>query len=374
VPVEVLTGFDGSSPQIAEGVRREATDRFVLVPGYGSREGTSQERSAGGARFYTRLSNRGAGPACVTVVADWQTPGRAQNFDYGYVRHETDDEWTQVPAVREEARATYALELRPGLTELGALPGYNYETCCAFVDRMRDAGVAVRTIGQSREGRDLHLLHFPSPNPGAKPFFLQARDHPYETAGNFCAEGVAQFLLSDDPVAAYLRTKYAVWLAPMTNPDGVVNGLSRLTWEQGANMNREVNDVSDPAHDALKGAIDAVRPFVHMNVHNWTYRFRDGLLCNEEGTARRIQEHMPADAAHYKRWRVQTAYDFLREGKLSFSPDASRSWKNYCKNRFGAQGCTFEFPWFGLSTADMRDKGRRAFAALGLAVIEEEDL
>ena len=139
-------------------------------------------------------------------------------------------------------------------------------------------------------------------------------------------------------------------------------------------MNREVNDVSDPAHDALKGAIDAVRPFVHMNVHNWTYRFRDGLLCNEEGTARRIQEHMPADAAHYKRWRVQTAYDFLREGKLSFSPDASRSWKNYCKNRFGAQGCTFEFPWFGLSTADMRDKGRRAFAALGLAVIEEEDL
>ncbi len=374
MPVEVLTGFDGSSPHADDGVRREAEDRFVLYPGYRSQEGASEERPGYGSRFYTRLNNPQAEPVGVTIVVDWQLPVRAKNHDYGYVRHETEEAWTQVPAVREEARATYALELRPGLTELGALPAYNYETCCAFVDRMRDAGVEVRTAGQSREGRDLHLLHFSSPSPSARPFFLQTRDHPYETAGSFCAEGVAQFLLSRDPLAAYLRTKYAVWILPMTNPDGVHNGMSRLTWERGANMNREVNDVSDPAHDALKGAIDAVRPFVHMNVHNWINKFVDGLLCNEEGTAERVQQHMPADAAHYKRWRVQTLYDFLRQDKLSFVPDSARSWKDYCKNRFGAQGCTFEFPWFGLTTNEMRDKGRRAFVALGLAVVEEEDL
>jgi len=52
----------------------------------------------------------------------------------------------------------------------------------------------------------------------------------------------------------------------------------------------------------------------------------------------------------------------------------SLSWKDYCFEQFGARGVTFEFPWFALTTAAMRDKGKRAFVALALSVIEEDRL
>jgi len=234
-------------------------------------------------------------------------------------------------------------------------------------------GCNVRVIGQSRERRDLWQITLPSPNPKARTFFIQARDHAYETAGSYCVEGIVDFLRSENEIAIYLRSKFNVYIVPMTNPDGVFNGMSRLTWEQGADLNR-VQTIPDPAHDALKRAIDTVKPAVHMNIHNWTDKFTDGLLANEGKIAERIMAFMQPDSAHYKRWMVETQEDWLKANKFTTVPEKSKSWKDYAKEQFNAVGVIFEFPWFGLNTAAMRAKGTRAFLALALAAIAERGL
>jgi len=371
--VDIQVGFDGSCPHFAKGVKKMGRNRFVLFPGVRRSKGESEEKVGAGSRLYVRAVNSGSRPAAVQVVADWETPQRTEHHDLGYTRHETQNEWTMIPGWRDGARVEYRLSLPPGVTELALYPEYNVAAVTAFVDALKAQGVSVDILGRSREKRPLYLISLPSPNPKARNFFLQVRDHAYETAGSFCVEGIVEFLRSGEELAAFLRSKFNVFICPMTNPDGVYNGLSRLTWERGADMNRLITK-PDAAHDALKAAHERIRPFAFMNIHNWTHKFMDGLLANEEQIATLVRQHMPDDHAHFKRWMVETSLEFLRKQRASFCPDEWKSWKNYCRDQFGAAGCTFEFPWFALNTADMRRKGRQAFIAFALAVIEDTKL
>ena len=369
--IEVVTDFDGACPHGDAGLTRESEDRIVLRPGYRAEDGISEEAVGKGSRFSARLRNNGEHTLNVTVVADWELADRCTGHDLGYVKQPNWSEWRMIPGIREsESRIRYDLALQPGDTELGLYPEYNYGECAKFVRTLGAKGVKTEVIGQSREGRDMWMITFPSVNADARRFFFQVRDHAYETAGSYCTEGVVSFLMSTSDLAAYLRAKFQVFIVPMTNPDGVFNGMSRLTWERGADMNR-VHTVEDAAHATLMTAMDKVRPDVHMNVHNWTSKFVDGLLANDGSIADNIQTHLPPDHAHYKRWRVQTTADFLQKIGADTCPPEHQSWKNYAKDNFGAVGVNFEFPWFGRTPQDMREQGRKSFVALALAAIED---
>jgi hypothetical protein len=372
--ISLLVGFDGASPHISSAVKRLSTHSFLLFPSRRRQAGISEEAlGSAGSRLSTRIRNAGSAPVEISIAVDWETDKYLEYRDIGYIRPENETEWTMIPAIRDDTRLVYRFVVAPGVTELGLYPEYNVATCQTFVEAMRARSVAVEVLGRSREKRPLYLLSFPSLNPRAKRFFIQTRDHAYETAGSFVAEGIAEFLLSSDALATYIRSKFHIYILPMTNPDGVYNGMSRLTWEQGADMNR-LHTVKDAAHATLKRTIDRIRPDVHMNVHNWQNKFRDGLLCNDPAIQNRILTHFPADAAHGKHWYTQTLYEFLIEGGYVACPPAAKSWKDYVKERFGGTGVTFEFPWFGLSTAEMRKKGKQAFVAYALAVIEIHSL
>ena len=69
---------------------------------------------------------------------------------------------------------------------------------------------------------------------------IMARNHAYESAGNYCIDGMVDFLLSRDSLAEYLLTKFSFHILQMTNPDGVYKGLSRLSSPKGADLNRLV--------------------------------------------------------------------------------------------------------------------------------------
>jgi hypothetical protein len=369
--IEVMTGFDGSCPQSDVGIRRESDRRVTIFPGRRRGPGADEEVAGKGSRLNVRLVNPGVTAEEFTALADWERPDRVEGHDLGFVRHETEAEWRMIPGLRvDDARIEYRLRLPPGVTHLGLYPEFNCADVEAMAAELAARGAQVETAGRSREGREIRLIAFPSPNARARNCFVQTRDHAYETAGSYCARGIAEFLLSGAPMAEYLRAKFNVFIAPMTNPDGVHNGMSRLTWERGADLNRLVT-VPDPAHNALRAALDRVKPDVYMNVHNWTDKFTDGLLVNEAGIAEKIQLHMPADAAHAKRWWVEVSPRYLPDADPARFTEATKSWKNYCRERFGATAATFEFPWFGLTTAEMRRKGERAFTALALAAIEE---
>jgi len=69
---------------------------------------------------------------------------------------------------------------------------------------------------------------------------LTARIHPGETVSSFLMKGALDFLLSQDPLAIYLREAYNFFIVPMLNPDGVFIGNNRFD-AFGVDLNRKFN-------------------------------------------------------------------------------------------------------------------------------------
>jgi len=66
---------------------------------------------------------------------------------------------------------------------------------------------------------------------------ISSRVHPGESNSSFIAEGVIEFLMSDDLEAIVLRDKYVFKVIPMLNPDGVIVGNYRCSLG-GYDLNR----------------------------------------------------------------------------------------------------------------------------------------
>ena len=65
---------------------------------------------------------------------------------------------------------------------------------------------------------------------------IVSRYHAYKSASSYAIEGMVQWLLSEDPWAIAALRRYVFYIVPMANPDGVVNGMGRLTAPQGADL------------------------------------------------------------------------------------------------------------------------------------------
>eukprot|EP00747_Dinoflagellata_sp_TGD_P170696 gnl/TRDRNA2_/TRDRNA2_202908_c0_seq1.p1 gnl/TRDRNA2_/TRDRNA2_202908_c0~~gnl/TRDRNA2_/TRDRNA2_202908_c0_seq1.p1 ORF type:complete len:452 (+),score=58.65 gnl/TRDRNA2_/TRDRNA2_202908_c0_seq1:35-1357(+) len=103
------------------------------------------------------------------------------------------------------------------------------------------------TLGQTLDGRDLHLLCIgepPAPIASRDPkgkltIWCQARQHPGETAASWWIDGfVGRLLQCTDPVVREVLKRADLFVVPNANPDGGVRGHLR-TNACGANLNRE---------------------------------------------------------------------------------------------------------------------------------------
>lgn len=101
------------------------------------------------------------------------------------------------------------------------------------------------SAGKTVEGRPVPLWTI-AQNPGApggRPVvWVMARQHAWESATSWVADGLARFLLS--PEAAGIRKNVVFRLFPMADPDGVVNGGVRYN-RSGYDLNRNW-DLDDP--------------------------------------------------------------------------------------------------------------------------------
>lgn len=369
----VETGHEGSCPCSMDGVHQEGDAIFRVFPQFRSEPGEDQEGGRG-VRLSIRLYNPALKPRGITLLIEWGAVSFGRNLDFAYLRYSESKEWSMVVGVPAPGSAPdsvclrYDLTIPPGHTAFAGSPEYNYSDLQDFLRRAAAAGATVEEAGKSREGRAIPLVTLPSPRENAPAFLLQARDHPYETAGSFFIEGAFGHLVSGAGVAAYLRAHFEFHFLPMTNPDGVVNGMSRFTWERGADLNR-VHTKPDPAHDAIRSTLDRIRPGVYLNIHNWTHRFTDGLLANDREMLDFLLEFLPADHARFKHWKLQTTADFLKSGGVKQTPPESLSWKNYCKQNFDAIGLVLEFPWFARNVPDMLQLGAGGVEAVALAAL-----
>ena len=375
--IKIITGFDGSSPHSDAGVRQDGENKFTVYPSWREVAGIDEESIGNGSRFYIRIKNDSSQTTEVFISADWETPKRIEHHDYGFTRHESENEWTQVIGIHnEETKIDYQLNIKPGITELGLVPAYNVEKLTNFLDKIREKGLNVETIGKSGQGRDLNLISISSENKNASNFFIQARDHAYETAGSYCVEGIVDFLYGNSNTAEELRSKFNFYIVPMTNPDGVYNGLSRLTYEAGFNNDRLYwNNGPGPEAKVLLEILDRLKPAVYMNIHNYAMKFIDGLLtCESSDFVEKIIKKLPADQEHHKEWFIMIDKEWCEKNNYKEYPMNCWGGKNYCKNKFDTVSVIFELPWFGRNTSLMKERGVRALTAFALVAIEELEI
>jgi len=100
-----------------------------------------------------------------------------------------------------------------------------------------------RVLCHSLAGTPIHLLCVAEHSRSCVPvsrrqaIVFSARVHPGESNASWVMRGVLETLMGGSLEARWLRSRYAVYVVPMLNPDGVVNGNTRTSLA-GVDLNR----------------------------------------------------------------------------------------------------------------------------------------
>jgi hypothetical protein len=314
-------------------------------------------------RFEVRFCSRDERERDVTLEVDWGDAAVAAYSDTLFMKGARDTDWRAVAGQRTGSRTTMRLTVARGETLLGICPVYSYRQCLdhvAALERQADARVRIASAGVSEEGRSIPLIEI-SRGEDRPEVLVVGRCHAYETAGDYCIEGMIRFLLSGDHIAAYFLDRYRFYFIPMMNVDGVVHGQARFTASGGADLNRDFDCNRNRRNGAEKdkalvahfAAIDRLKPAVYCNLHNWTNKFKDGLIGWDQDEVDTLASFMPAQIQDYKQWRQS----------VTIVP-GNRSPGRYSRETYGTGGFVLEFPWSGRTVARMREIGETALKAL----------
>jgi len=377
--LQIAVGFEGSCPQSLEGVRREGANRFRIFPSWRPSPGVGEDAMGRSTRLGFKVVNLRSSSQSVELAIDWQyhqaprvgAPrfSSLEEFmsyrDFVVVRGPGETDWRTRMVDVAESIGSVRLDVAPGTTEIHWHPPYTYTQGEKFVEALRAHPlVKVEQLGQSGEGRNLWLLRITGESARPrKPVLIYARLHAYESAGSYTMEGMVNWLLSAEPYAAAALHDYAFHVVPMANPDGVFNGLGKNNTPGGLDL-QYLLPVTSPEQEALKRAIDRVRPAVLIDLHNWQSKRTDGALFFEPALRDHFIRFMPDQLQFGKYWT------FRDPVPLPAQPPEKEHARMYARRMFNPVAVTFELPWFGRQPADVRDTGRTALWALLRALDE----
>ncbi len=377
--LRIVVGFEGGCPQSLQGVKREGPNRFRVFPSWRPTPGTGEDAVGRSTRLGFKVLNGSRAPRPVELLIDWQyhdAPAKGvprfasveeymSYRDFVVVRGPGETAWRTVMADVEDSVGLVRLNVAPGETEIHWHPPYTYTQGERFVASLRDHPlVRVEKLGESDEGRNLWLLRITDDSPRAKkPALFYARLHAYESAGSYAMEGMVRWLLSGDPYAAAAVRQYAFHVIPMMNPDGVFQGLGKLTAPSGADP-QFITPATSRVQEILKRTIDRVRPVLFIDLHNWQNKHTDGLLFLEPAVRERFVRFMPDQLQFGKQWSIRDPTPQPAQ------PPEKELARMYCQRMYNPVSVTFEFPWFGRTPDDVRVAGRTALWALLRALDE----
>lgn len=202
-------------------------------------------------------------------------------------------------------------------------------------------------IGQTPDGRDLDLLTIGEPRTGKKAAWITTRQHPSETQGSWCMEGLVDRLLdARDPIAAELLKLATFYVVPNLNPDGTARGHTR-TNSRGVNLNREWAtaslETSPEVYFTLAAMAERGVDF-YLDIHAWggTKPFCIGPYHTPSMTEerdRRWKAYQSALAATDRAFELGQPYP--GGGPEAGKADLGMSW-NYVGERFGATAMLYE--------------------------------
>lgn len=211
---------------------------------------------------------------------------------------------------------------------------YSFERHLDLLAQVEQSPFAqVRNLGATVEGRDLDLIEVGRPQPGRRPVWIIARQHPGETMASWFMEGLLERLLDRaDPVARRVRELACLYLVPHMNPDGAVRGNLR-TNAAGANLNREWMS-PDPARSPevwlVRQAMEASGVELFLDIHG-----DEALPYVFFSTA----EEVPGYPEEARRRQA-----LLGEALLAASPDFQTE-QGYKPGRFGEELLCLASKW-----------------------------
>ena len=71
--VQIISGFDGSSPHSNAGVKQEEENKFTVYPSWRKVPGIDEEAPGCGSRFYIKIKNDREQSQEVFINAYWET-------------------------------------------------------------------------------------------------------------------------------------------------------------------------------------------------------------------------------------------------------------------------------------------------------------
>lgn len=147
--------------------------------------------------------------------------------------------------------------------------------------------VRIFNIGSTLEGRPLEIIQLGNANANNS-FIIRARAHPWESGGNWLAEGLIKEFLSQN--SKQWQEEYCVYIMPMANKDGVQRGISRFNIK-GKDLNRNWDRKADPVLCPEKFALEQFiehliskgkKPCLGIDIHNDSYGgIRLARYCKE---------------------------------------------------------------------------------------------
>lgn len=355
--LSLSTDFEGSNPQRPDGVIRQGAASFLVLP--------TQEEDDPNYKFRmdTLIVNRASEPRQVTLAIDWRTPTYMEARDHIFLR--SADHWERIQGHVSGTFCTITADVPPGETWASLNPKYSYSDHLADLDRLRaHPEVEVRSIGKTAQGRDIFCVSVGASQAGGagRPVVLvEAGNHPYETSGAYCIDGMLAWVLGP---GRSRQQQVAAHFVAASNPDGVAGGWCRLTGPGGVDICHELGVSSEPTCVALRGLLEELRPTVYLNIHGWMYNDLDNFRYGDRETARFFLPCLLADVGGaVRRWRIQNP--------KPEEPPVTNTW--YARAKLGARAMGFDIAWNPRDDVEMRALGACLLQAACEAALSVSD-
>jgi hypothetical protein len=352
--LNVSAGFEGANPPPG-GILKLGENKFKLK--------AFSETGAESFRMETMITNDSCLHQTISLEIIWPTEFFSELRDCFYWKHETAPDWTAVPAEAAVGKSFIEFAVPPGKGFMCLHPGYSYEDSERFSRRLADSPLADNSVFASSEnGRNIRLIKFSSLSlkKDRPRFLISARNHANESAGSYCLQGMVEWLLSKNSAAAYFLKKIDFYFIPMTNPDGVADGMARFTGPRLADLNRTAEwlkenspgALPDKSHEAFFNIIDSLKPTHFLNMHSYLFKHKDEIHAFSEGDIDCFTKFFPDDTEAGKIW------------KRKILTDESPCPAGYSRKKFGTLSLLLEIPWVGRDAETMKKTGAQILRAL----------
>ena len=315
-------------------------------------------------KFHMLVEARNDGRSIETIrlAIEWDDTKYAYLRDEMYIGSGYD--WTLFKG-RIDGSAIHAeIGVPPGTWLIGLHPSYRQAKHAALIEHAVAAGAVHDSVGVTKLGLALDRVWFNMDS--GKPLYLViGRFHPYETAASFCMDGIVNAIAEKSPLAADALDRFSVALIPLCNPDGVEVGACKRVSEGGPIPDKDLN-ISEPTVNALRAAVDVMRPAVVLDLHGWMHRDRDGISDYDTALIDRFDiefNRLSLDRGPKRAWSRSSF-----EGKIDNPSDIRQR-----TAMAGAKVNILSFGWHQRSLQQMGNLGAAAFAAFGTAVAATTD-